>query len=201
MTAFSHNFASAPRLTFIDSAHLLFKGSGVRADSDNILKHAAIVFCIAVAGYAIFYFADNQLRARKGPWEVSFFSTNDAPAIEINQPSLGIEKVQIIFEGETLANAQPGKIIFRQPKQLLPFGKTKFEDLTYLPGSVAFDFFGHEVELLPRTLYLNKTEHPWKSGQVFTLKPGEKLPPEKFYDPLEKKRRLGRPKEENSAKP
>ena len=54
---------------------------------------------------------------------------------------------------------------------------------------VAFDFFGHEVELLPRTLYLNKVEHPWKSGAVFTLQPNQKLPPEASVDPRAKKKR------------
>lgn len=164
----------------------------MQAESDNILKHAAIVFCIAVVGYALFFFADSFLRTRKGPWEVTFFATNATPAIEVNQQNLGIRAVKIIFEGETATNQSVRTLVFRQPKQPLPFGKAKFEDLTYLPGSVAFDFFGHEVELLPRTLYLNKKEFRWESGKELRLLPTEKLPPEKFYDPVARKRRFGR---------
>jgi hypothetical protein len=164
----------------------------VAGESDNIIKQVALVFCIAVAGYAFFFFGDSLLRTRKGPWEVIFFSTNGSPAIRVKQEKLGIRDVTVVFSGEIVTNAESKTLVFRQPKQPLPFGKTKFEDLTYLPGSVAFDFFGHEVELLPRTLYLNKIEHAWENGKVLSLKPEEKLPPEKFYDPLEKKRRFGR---------
>ena len=34
----------------------------------------------------------------------------------------------------------------------------------YLPGTLTFDFFGHQVELLPRVLIIDKEEHPWQSG-------------------------------------
>jgi hypothetical protein len=112
--------------------------------------------------------------------------------ITVGHGSLGITNVQIVFAGEQPTNNATGQVAFTKPQQPVPFGKVKFEDLTYLPGSVAFDFFGHEVELLPRTLYLNKKEHAWQSGSVHQLKPEEKLPPEASFDPRKKKRRFGR---------
>jgi hypothetical protein len=161
--------------------------------SDKLPRHLAIGFIIALVVYASFFACDQRVRQRKGGWDVTF-STNSSgfPAIIINQPSLSITNVQVIFDSETLTNV-PGHMVFNKPQQRIPFGKVKFEDLTYLPGSVAFDFFGHEVELLPRTLYLNKVEHPWKSGAVFSLQPNEKLPPEASVDPrVKKKRAFGR---------
>ena len=161
--------------------------------SDKLPRHLVIGFILALVIYVSFFAGDQRMRQRKGGWDVTF-STNSSgfPAIIINQPALSITNVQVIFQSETPTNA-PGHIVFNKPQQPIPFGKVKFEDLTYLPGSVAFDFFGHEVELLPRTLYLNKVEHPWKSDAVFTLQPNQKLPPEASIDPrVKKKRSFGR---------
>jgi len=36
-------------------------------------------------------------------------------------------------------------------------------DTTFLPGTVAFQLFGHEIELLPRVLIIDHEEHPWHS--------------------------------------
>ena len=159
--------------------------------SDKLPRHLAFAFVLALVIYAAFFTCDQRLRNRRGPWQVTF-STNSSgfPAIMIDQSHLGITNVQVIFHGEWLSNSiAPAKILFNKPQQPIPFGSVKFEDLTYIPGSVAFDFFGHEVELLPRTLYLNKVEHPWKAGAVFTLEPSQKLPPEASFDPRKKKKR------------
>ena len=45
-----------------------------------------------------------------------------------------------------------------------------------MPGTVTMDLFGHEVELLPRTLIVNKKEVPWKSNTAIELSPTNKLP-------------------------
>ena len=155
--------------------------------SDKLPRHLAIGFLIALAVYVSFFACDQRVRQRKGPWEVTFH-TNAAgfAAITVNQRSLQLTNVQIVFSGETATNT--GTVSFDRPQQQIPFGKVKFEDLTYLPGSVAFDFFGHEVELLPRTLYLNKKEVPWKSDTVFAVNSSEKLPPGASIDPRKKKR-------------
>lgn len=155
---------------------------------DKLPKHLLIGFAIAVLLYGAFFTIDQSIRTRKGPWQVQF-STNASgwAQIEISHPKLGIQE-QVIFQAESATNF--GSVSFDRPGKPVPFGKVKFEDLTYLPGSVAFDFFGHEVELLPRTLYLNKREQPWTRGATHTLKPEEKLPPEASYDPRKKKRRM-----------
>lgn len=160
---------------------------------DRLPKHLAIGFGMAVAIYGLFFGLDQWWRVRKGAWEVNFQTNGMGHAmIAVNQPRLGITNVQIVFVGEVPTNSAAGTVAFTKPQQAVPFGKVKFEDLTYLPGSVAFDFFGHEVELLPRTLYMNKKEHAWSSGSVHELKAEEKLPPEASFDPRKKKRRFGR---------
>ena len=156
--------------------------------SDRLPKHLLIGFALALGIYAAFFVGDQWVRTRKGAWEVTF-QTNEAghAQIQVSQPALGIANTRITFTGERATNT--GEVRFNVPKQVIPFGTIKFEDLTYLPGSVAFDFFGHEVELLPRTLYLNKREHPWARETNFVLTAEQKLPREMSYDPRERKRR------------
>jgi hypothetical protein len=155
---------------------------------ENLGKYLMIGFTIAMVGYITFFGIDQHLRTRKGGWEVTFTTNQHGFAqIAINQPYLGIKDVRVTFLQERTTNP-PKTMLFVRPEQPIPFGTIRFEDLTYLPGSEAFDFFGHEVELLPRTLYLNQKEHPWKSGEVFELKPSEKLPASAFQDPRKKKR-------------
>lgn len=156
--------------------------------SDRLPKHLLIGFALALGIYAAFFVGDQWTRTRKGPWEVEFgTNARGEPSILVRQPKLGISDVRITFAEERATNQ--GSVRFDAPKKPLPFGTNKFEDLTYLPGSVAFGFFGHEVELLPRTLYINKKEHPWISGTNLVVKPDDKLPPEASYDPREKKKR------------
>ncbi len=157
------------------------------SSSDKLPRHLLIAFALAVGIYGLFFSCDMALRKRKGPWFVDF-QTNTAgnATLTINQPALRITNVQVVFLNETAHST--GRVAFDRPQQTVPFGRTKFEDLTYLPGSVAFDFFGHELELLPRTLYLNKKEHPWKPNEVIELTPAEKLPPGASHDPRKKRR-------------
>lgn len=157
---------------------------------DSLPRHLLIAFVIAALGYGLFFFLDQHLRVRKGPWVVAF-TTNESgfAQIIINQPKLGIENVRVTFLQEQMTNP-PEVLRFDHPMQPLPFGTNRFEDLTYLPGSEAFGFFGHVVELLPRTLYLNQKEYRWISRTNYTLSPDEKLPPSAFKDPRKKKKRF-----------
>ena len=51
----------------------------------------------------------------------------------------------------------------------LPFGKCVFLDTLYLPGTVAMEAFGHSIQVLPRTLTIDRVEHPWMSGEKILL--------------------------------
>ncbi len=137
-------------------------------------KPVLIGLLLAVAIYAGGFAFDQHLRTRRGPWEVTFTSEpSGAPAITVNHPKLNIANLKIVFLGEAATNVHR-TVAFDVPQKQVPFGKVKFEDLTYLPGTVTFDFFGHEIELLPRTLYLNRKAHPWISNESITLSPADK---------------------------
>ncbi len=141
--------------------------------SDGFLKHLVIAFGLALVGYGLLYGCDRHLRMRRGAWEFTFAaSAQGEPTLTIDQPFLGISKVRIVIKEETYEGATQ-RIRFDKPGIELPFGKPMFYDTTYLPGSITMDLFGHEVEVLPRTLILNFKEKPWKSGEVISLTPEE----------------------------
>lgn len=139
--------------------------------SDGFPKHLLIAFGMALLGYILLYSCDRHLRSRKGAWEFTFSSSsNGEPTLTIDQPHYGISKVRIVFEGEVF-EGPTRRIRFDKPGIEVPFGKSIFFDTTFLPGSVTFDLFEHEVEVLPRTLIINFKEHPWNVGEVILLKP------------------------------
>jgi hypothetical protein len=143
---------------------------------DNPAKHFIVAFIIALLGYVVvFHFIENR-RTRKGPWQVTFTnSPAGSPAIVINQLALSISNVQIQFPSGIVTNNQSSitnHLIFNQPKPVpydVPFGKCVFMDTTFQPGTLTFQFFGHEIELLPRVLVLDRQEHAWKSGEIIAL--------------------------------
>jgi hypothetical protein len=141
--------------------------------SDHLLRHVAIPLGIAVLVYVIFYGGIEHRRTRRGPWQVAF--TNDvsgAPALLINEPKLAITNLQITFAGETNREFHPALQVFDQPKAVpydVPFGKCVFMDPTFLPGTIVFDVFGHEIQLIPRVLTIDKKEIAWESGKTITV--------------------------------
>lgn len=143
---------------------------------ENIFRHAAVAFAIALVGYITFFSCDSHLRVRKGPWEVSFqSSTNGEPLLVIDQPSLKLH-TQILINGEKITNAL-AVAKYRTPDDIKASpGRVRFHDLTYLPGTVTFDLYGHEIELLPRTLVLNTKEVPWTNNITYVLSPTNKIP-------------------------
>jgi len=142
--------------------------------SDNPAKHFIIPLLIALVIYGVSYSWIEDRRARKGPWVVAFTnSAGGAPAILINQPKVGVTNVQLIFSGELMPPTNmPAPLSLGEPRTVpfdVPFGKCIFMDPTFLPGTITFGLFGHEIELLPRVLMIDHQEHPWRSGELIQL--------------------------------
>jgi len=142
-------------------------------EPDRPARHFLLAFVIALILYAIVYRAIEHRRVRKGPWQVTFTSTAaGAPALVINQPALKIANVQVVFDGQSAPPSAPSTLVFGQPRPVpydVPFGKCLFMDTTFLPGTVSFALLGHEVELLPRVLVIDRQEHPWQSGTTLRI--------------------------------
>lgn len=130
---------------------------------------------LALVGYLLLYSCDARLRTQRGPWEVAFHREADGtPALEIRQPNLGITGVRVRFPGETAPETlATGRVdvAFDAPRQAVPMGTLVFDDLMYQPGTVVLQCFGHEVQMLPRALYLNRKAHAWQGTATFDLTP------------------------------
>lgn len=136
-------------------------------------KRLPLVFAITVAIYLAAFYGIEHMRSRKGPWFVGYETDGQGrPTIVVNQPSLGISNVRIIFAEETApTDFRSATVTFTAPEQVpfaQPFGECFFQDLTFLPGTVTLrPFPGHEIELLPRALYVNRREQAWVSGATY----------------------------------
>jgi hypothetical protein len=153
----------------------------------GVLWHFAAAFVLAAILYASAFFTDHHLRTRRGPWQLTFAAQPDSPTrLTIHQPALGLTNIHIILH-EEFDRAIQDTVHFHAPGQPVPIGHVKYEDLTYLPGVVTLELFGHEIELLPRVLYVNRQAQPWRSDTTLHLHPEDRLP--SLEDPLPKKRR------------
>jgi hypothetical protein len=146
--------------------------------SDGVLKHLLIAFLIAVAVYALSFAGIEYRRARKGPWQVTFTNSPlGEPVVVVNQSWLALTNIQLIFVGEpSSAKNVAVSMRFDQPRPVpfdLPFGKCIFMDTTFLPGTITFQLFGHEIELMPRVMMIDHEEKQWLSSKILRLpRPG-----------------------------
>ncbi len=125
-------------------------------------------FAIAVVVYFAAFYGIEHRRTAHGPWRVTFASDGGAspPCLIIDEPYLNIAGLKITFPGQT-APATNAVMVFDGPQDVpfaVPFGNCVFMDAISLPGTVVFDVFGHEIQLLPRALTIDKKEHPWQSN-------------------------------------
>jgi len=149
--------------------------------ADNPLKHFALAFVIALVGYVLVFYWIQHRRTRKGPWQVEF--SDGQPGVHsliVNQPTLSISNVRLIFATSTNSPVPAARatsltnstLFFREPRAVpfpLPFGQCIFMDTTFLPGTITMQCGGHEIELLPRVLIIDRQPHPWKSGEEINL--------------------------------
>jgi hypothetical protein len=139
--------------------------------SENVFKHIAIAFVIAVVLYIVSFGWIEHRRTFRGPWEITF--TSDAagqPSLAIAQSTLGISE-RITFTGHKIAATNLAQVErFEVAVSNLPFGEMIFQDPTFLPGTVTMRQFGHEIELLPRTLIVDSNEVPWRAGQTVDVR-------------------------------
>jgi hypothetical protein len=135
-------------------------------EQGNILKHFAIAGLIAIVFYVVGYSWLEHKRVDKGPWQITFRTDGaGTPEILIAQSNLNIFQTVSFPSARTNANISKS-IIFGQDPPELPFGQLIYQDPTFLPGTVTMKMFGHDVELLPRILTIDKKQYSWPSGDI-----------------------------------
>ncbi len=102
--------------------------------------------------------------------------TNEAPSPALTTNARTSESTPSNFApaiAETAEVPFTTVMTFAQPRPVpypVPFGTCVFMDTTFLPGTVSFtNIFGHDIELLPRVLIIDRQEHAWKSGERIVL--------------------------------
>ena len=148
-----------------------------------MLRRLLVTFVATLFLYVTIYGACEMKRRRGGPWNVIFAMSNDVPVLRIEHPRLfGTQAITLSFPGEKPSRTDlPIVAVFNQPiTNAMPFGPVRFVDTTVLPGTVTLICFGHSVEIVPRTLYLDLHEVPWVPGTNIVLDPASKPPPEKI---------------------
>ncbi len=129
---------------------------------DGFIRHASIAFGIAVVFYIVFFTFMQHRREGKGPWQVDFITdSNGVPSLAIEQPTLQLSH-KIFFDNAKVPQTNLWESVrFVQGTTSIPFGELLFQDPTFLPGSVAMKMFGHNIEILPRVIVIDKKEHHW----------------------------------------
>ena len=140
----------------------------------GILKHVVRAAAIAVLLYIAAFWGIEYRRARLGPWELRFGATSSGEAeLVVNQARLRIRDVRLVFADQKLASNPMWQVVtFAHPREgafELPFGRCLYTDLTFLPGVVTCELFGHEVEFMPRTLVVDKQEIAWQTNMVIRI--------------------------------
>jgi len=139
--------------------------------NDRLPKILLLSFIFAVVIYLPAFGLMQGCRTSKGPWHVEFSTdATGTPALLIEQAKLNVSK-RIVFADQKISQTGLShQLVFDDPtKTNAPFGEIVFQDLTFLPGTVTFNFFGHEVELLPRVLIVDKQEHVWKNSEALSV--------------------------------
>lgn len=134
-------------------------------------------FILCLFAYVTFYGGCELYRRQHGPWEVTFRRDADGtPLLSISHRKLGLTNVTVRFPGEKTTVTEELRVYTLPNTNSTPFGVTIFQDGTILPGTITYDCFGHEIELMPRTMIVNRREVPWVSGTNLVLLPSAKLP-------------------------
>ena len=138
--------------------------------TDRLRRHLLVAFLLALAFYVAAFSWIEHLRVVRGPWEIAFFSdASGRPSLQISQPKLRISE-KLIFPDDQVERPNLSRWIkLSGPATNLPFGEILMQDPLYLPGSVTMRLFGHQIEVLPRTLIIDQSERAWQTGAEILL--------------------------------
>jgi hypothetical protein len=143
-----------------------------KAPRETLTRHLLIGLAIAALIYFVSFALIQNWRTRGGPWQLTFASdASGQPFVQIAQPQLKLADVTVTFPDERLQVTNLAQtVVFDRPITNVPFGKVVYFDTTFLPGSIVLDLFGHQLQLLPRVLLVDRREVPWQSTMRLELR-------------------------------
>jgi len=133
-------------------------------------RHLAVAFALAVVFYVASFWWIEHRRVVKGPWEIEFISdASGKPSLQISQRKLHISEKLIFPDDKVEPPNLSQRVNFSQATTNLPLGEMLLQDALYLPGTVTMRLCGHQVEVLPRALIVDKKEHSWQTGEQVVI--------------------------------
>lgn len=131
-----------------------------------------LIGLVSLVFYVSFFGWMQHHRYKNGPWELTFTQRDSTPVLLINHAKSGVTNVSIEFSGAAISTNLPQTLRFQHGQVApveLPFGQCVFLDTLFLPGTAACEFFGHQIQLMPRTLTIDHQERRWISGEKILL--------------------------------
>lgn len=140
-----------------------------------------MAFALAAAGYVTLFHLIEHRRPKYGPWVVRFDTqTNGAVRLLIDQPKLGITNVELRMTLRNHPATNYSQIVrFDKARQVpfdVPFGQCIFLETTFLPGTVTLRMEGHEIELLPKALVVDRLRYAWEANKVVEVRNAQETP-------------------------
>ena len=136
-------------------------------DSKKMLRFTGLCAISALAFYVLAWSFLQWSRTHRGAWEYAFTPTGPTEmVVEIHQKSLGIEGVKLTFTGLSAEDqlSEPVTVAFNDVTVEPPVGTLFYHDLMSLPGVVNLSLFGHQIETLPRGLFIDGEEIAWEDA-------------------------------------
>jgi hypothetical protein len=154
-------------------------------EAEKALRKFFGVFIGTLFLYVSIYGGCQAYRVRSGAWRLTFdLQPDGTPQLRIDHPRILKEgPLALSFPGEVAPRVTNGPITWvytRPDTNTTPFGPIVFLDNTQLPGTISINAFGHAVEMVPRTLFVDFQEIPWTSGTNVVLKADTKPDPERM---------------------
>lgn len=143
---------------------------------DRLSRHLLIAFLFALILYAVGFWLIEARRVRHTPWQVAIaVDPSGCAKLEICQKSLGLGPVEIRL-GTAAASPPHARtnILFKEPQPVpfnVPAGRCVFTDLTFLPGTVALNMCGTDIQMLPRALTIGTNEFSWRQTRIIEIQP------------------------------
>lgn len=142
---------------------------------EHLPRQLLFIFLITLAVYAAGFWLIESRRKAESPWNVSYeVDAAGHASLKIRQESLALGPVEIRFASAPTNLPMPAtRIIYNDPKPVprpAPIGQCMFEDLTFLPGTVALKVCGTDIQMLPRALSIGTNDFSWTRARIIRVR-------------------------------
>jgi hypothetical protein len=133
------------------------------------------------AAFLFLYLAFSQFKFYSNAWSVTFEVSDGQTSLDITSGKFKGNRLLIFFPHAATVQATPPQTVVFWKKEAaaqVPFGHVDFVSPRPSPGRVTFRVLGHEVDLRPQAVYLDRIEYKLDSNRIIRLLPAPPPEPE-----------------------